>query len=102
MSQYQEDTRDDVLKKAEKLQTDGWETYLNPWVVEKLSGNSCFLSFMCDGPKFLRVPYLPMKFLQNSSPHHSFACASRSPGNVTDKKACCPHIELSDPFGIIR
>ncbi|KAH8481055.1 hypothetical protein Peur_062137 [Populus x canadensis] len=30
MSQYQEDTRDDVLKKAEKLQTDGWETYLNP------------------------------------------------------------------------
>uniref|UniRef100_A0A6N2KSA0 phosphoribosylaminoimidazole carboxylase n=1 Tax=Salix viminalis TaxID=40686 RepID=A0A6N2KSA0_SALVM len=30
MSQYQEDTRDDVMKKAEKLQTDGWETYLNP------------------------------------------------------------------------
>ncbi|CAK7341021.1 unnamed protein product [Dovyalis caffra] len=30
MSQYQEDTRDDVLKKAEKLQTDGWESYLNP------------------------------------------------------------------------
>uniref|UniRef100_A0A6N2LF65 phosphoribosylaminoimidazole carboxylase n=1 Tax=Salix viminalis TaxID=40686 RepID=A0A6N2LF65_SALVM len=30
MSQYQEDTRDDVTKKAEKLQTDGWETYLNP------------------------------------------------------------------------
>ncbi|KAG5232660.1 Phosphoribosylaminoimidazole carboxylase family protein [Salix suchowensis] len=29
MSQYQEDTRDDVLKKAEKLQTDGWESYLN-------------------------------------------------------------------------
>ncbi|KAJ6349276.1 hypothetical protein OIU77_006794 [Salix suchowensis] len=30
MSQYQEDTRDDVMKKAEKLQIDGWETYLNP------------------------------------------------------------------------
>ncbi|XP_022744422.1 phosphoribosylaminoimidazole carboxylase, chloroplastic [Durio zibethinus] len=30
MSQYQEDTRDDVLKKAEKLQKDGWEAYLNP------------------------------------------------------------------------
>ncbi|KAJ6883820.1 phosphoribosylaminoimidazole carboxylase [Populus alba x Populus x berolinensis] len=30
MSQYQEDTRDDVLKRAEKLQTDGWESYLNP------------------------------------------------------------------------
>ncbi|KAH8491133.1 hypothetical protein H0E87_023319 [Populus deltoides] len=30
MSQYQEDTRDDVLKKAEKLQTNGWESYLNP------------------------------------------------------------------------
>ncbi|KAJ6744389.1 hypothetical protein OIU79_030671 [Salix purpurea] len=30
MSQYQEDTRDNVMKKAEKLQTDGWETYLNP------------------------------------------------------------------------
>ncbi|XWS58377.1 hypothetical protein CRYUN_Cryun08bG0029000 [Craigia yunnanensis] len=30
MSQYQEDTRDDVLTKAEKLQKDGWEAYLNP------------------------------------------------------------------------
>ncbi|KAJ9153331.1 hypothetical protein P3X46_026779 [Hevea brasiliensis] len=30
MSQYQEDTRDEVLKKAEKLQCDGWESYLNP------------------------------------------------------------------------
>lgn len=30
MSQYQEDTRDDVLTKAEKLQKDGWESYLNP------------------------------------------------------------------------
>ncbi|KDP23690.1 hypothetical protein JCGZ_23523 [Jatropha curcas] len=30
MSQYQEDTRDEVLKKAEKLQNDGWESYLNP------------------------------------------------------------------------
>ncbi|KAJ4824398.1 hypothetical protein Tsubulata_024695 [Turnera subulata] len=30
MSQYQEDTRDGVLKKAEKLQSDGWESYLNP------------------------------------------------------------------------
>ncbi|KAF2314561.1 hypothetical protein GH714_027588 [Hevea brasiliensis] len=30
MSQYQEDTRDEVLKKAEKLQRDGWESYLNP------------------------------------------------------------------------
>ncbi|XVE89944.1 hypothetical protein DITRI_Ditri20bG0036800 [Diplodiscus trichospermus] len=29
MSQYQEDTRDDVLAKAEKLQKDGWEAYLN-------------------------------------------------------------------------
>ncbi|KAB2621402.1 phosphoribosylaminoimidazole carboxylase [Pyrus ussuriensis x Pyrus communis] len=30
MSQYQEDTRDEVLTKAEKLQKDGWESYLNP------------------------------------------------------------------------
>ncbi|XP_057971546.1 phosphoribosylaminoimidazole carboxylase, chloroplastic [Malania oleifera] len=30
MSQYLEDTKDDVLLKAEKLQNDGWETYLNP------------------------------------------------------------------------
>ncbi|XVF31058.1 hypothetical protein REPUB_Repub16aG0112700 [Reevesia pubescens] len=30
MSQYQEDTRDDVLRKAEKLEKDGWEAYLNP------------------------------------------------------------------------
>ncbi|GAV66765.1 AIRC domain-containing protein/ATP-grasp domain-containing protein [Cephalotus follicularis] len=30
MSQYLEDTRDDVLIKSEKLQKDGWESYLNP------------------------------------------------------------------------
>ncbi|KAJ7978137.1 phosphoribosylaminoimidazole carboxylase [Quillaja saponaria] len=30
MSQYQEDTRDDVLVKAEKLGKDGWRSYLNP------------------------------------------------------------------------
>uniref|UniRef100_A0A2N9ELJ0 phosphoribosylaminoimidazole carboxylase n=1 Tax=Fagus sylvatica TaxID=28930 RepID=A0A2N9ELJ0_FAGSY len=30
MSQYQEDTRNDVLTKAEKLEKDGWESYLNP------------------------------------------------------------------------
>ncbi|KAK3200694.1 hypothetical protein Dsin_024109 [Dipteronia sinensis] len=30
MSQYLEDTRDDVLTKADKLQKDGWESYLNP------------------------------------------------------------------------
>ncbi|KAM4091834.1 hypothetical protein ACJW30_09G165900 [Castanea mollissima] len=30
MSQYQEDTRNDVLRKAEKLKKDGWESYLNP------------------------------------------------------------------------
>ncbi|XP_041022031.1 phosphoribosylaminoimidazole carboxylase, chloroplastic-like isoform X1 [Juglans microcarpa x Juglans regia] len=30
MSQYQEDTKNDVLKKAEKLEKDGWESYLNP------------------------------------------------------------------------
>ncbi|KAM4080107.1 hypothetical protein ACB094_09G166200 [Castanea mollissima] len=30
MSQYQEDTRNDVLRKAEKLENDGWESYLNP------------------------------------------------------------------------
>ncbi|KAG6700586.1 phosphoribosylaminoimidazole carboxylase, chloroplastic-like isoform X1 [Carya illinoinensis] len=30
MSQYQEDTKNDVLKKAEKLENDGWESYLNP------------------------------------------------------------------------
>ncbi|KAI8031605.1 hypothetical protein LOK49_LG01G00229 [Camellia lanceoleosa] len=30
MSQYQEDTKNDVLVKAEKLEKDGWETYLNP------------------------------------------------------------------------
>ncbi|XP_065853854.1 phosphoribosylaminoimidazole carboxylase, chloroplastic isoform X2 [Euphorbia lathyris] len=30
MSQYQEDTRDEVLRKAEKLQSVGWESYLNP------------------------------------------------------------------------
>ncbi|XVF06356.1 hypothetical protein REPUB_Repub06bG0041100 [Reevesia pubescens] len=30
MSQYQEDARDDVFTKAEKLQKDGWEAYLNP------------------------------------------------------------------------
>ncbi|PQP93276.1 phosphoribosylaminoimidazole carboxylase chloroplastic isoform X1 [Prunus yedoensis var. nudiflora] len=30
MSQYQEDTRNEVLTKAEKLQKDGWESYLNP------------------------------------------------------------------------
>ncbi|XP_009364469.2 phosphoribosylaminoimidazole carboxylase, chloroplastic isoform X3 [Pyrus x bretschneideri] len=30
MTQYQEDTRDEVLTKAEKLQRDGWESYLNP------------------------------------------------------------------------
>ncbi|CAN1729384.1 Phosphoribosylaminoimidazole carboxylase, chloroplastic (Fragment) [Linum perenne] len=29
MSQYQEDTRNEVLKKAGKLQTEGWESYLN-------------------------------------------------------------------------
>ncbi|WCJ43853.1 phosphoribosylaminoimidazole carboxylase putative / AIR carboxylase putative [Euphorbia peplus] len=30
MSQYQDDTRDEVLKKADKLESDGWESYLNP------------------------------------------------------------------------
>ncbi|EXC16755.1 Phosphoribosylaminoimidazole carboxylase [Morus notabilis] len=30
MSQYQEDTRSDVLLKADKLEKDGWESYLNP------------------------------------------------------------------------
>ncbi|CAI0433965.1 unnamed protein product [Linum tenue] len=30
MSQYQEDTREEVLRKAEKLQSQGWESYLNP------------------------------------------------------------------------
>ncbi|XP_052187595.1 phosphoribosylaminoimidazole carboxylase, chloroplastic isoform X2 [Diospyros lotus] len=30
MSQYLEDTKHDVLLKAEKLEMDGWETYLNP------------------------------------------------------------------------
>ena len=30
MSQYQEDTKDEVLVKAEKLQKDDWESYLNP------------------------------------------------------------------------
>ncbi|KAL5768200.1 hypothetical protein ACOSQ2_014983 [Xanthoceras sorbifolium] len=30
MSQYLEDTRDEVMTKAEKLQKDGWESYLNP------------------------------------------------------------------------
>ncbi|KAK9996838.1 hypothetical protein SO802_021524 [Lithocarpus litseifolius] len=30
MSRYQEDTRNDVLRKAEKLEKDGWESYLNP------------------------------------------------------------------------
>ncbi|KAF5959008.1 hypothetical protein HYC85_000217 [Camellia sinensis] len=30
MSQYLEDTKNDVLVKAEKLEKDGWETYLNP------------------------------------------------------------------------
>ncbi|KAM3705241.1 hypothetical protein ACJW31_03G065900 [Castanea mollissima] len=30
MSPYQEDTRNDVLRKAEKLEKDGWESYLNP------------------------------------------------------------------------
>ncbi|KAF7852148.1 hypothetical protein BT93_L0538 [Corymbia citriodora subsp. variegata] len=30
MSQYQEDTKEDVLTKAEKLQREGWESYLNP------------------------------------------------------------------------
>ncbi|KAI9184985.1 hypothetical protein LWI28_003115 [Acer negundo] len=30
MSQYLEDTRDEVLTKADKLQKDGWESYLNP------------------------------------------------------------------------
>ncbi|KAF3950766.1 hypothetical protein CMV_023518 [Castanea mollissima] len=29
MNQYQEDTRNDVLRKAEKLEKDGWESYLN-------------------------------------------------------------------------
>lgn len=29
MQQYMEDMRDDVLTKAEKLQKDGWESYLN-------------------------------------------------------------------------
>ncbi|WRX22700.1 PurE domain - like 1 [Theobroma cacao] len=29
MSQYQEDTRDDVLTKAQRLQNNGWEAYLN-------------------------------------------------------------------------
>ncbi|KAF3452321.1 hypothetical protein FNV43_RR02754 [Rhamnella rubrinervis] len=30
MSQYLEDMKDDVLNKAEKLEKDGWESYLNP------------------------------------------------------------------------
>uniref|UniRef100_A0A7N2L5Q3 phosphoribosylaminoimidazole carboxylase n=1 Tax=Quercus lobata TaxID=97700 RepID=A0A7N2L5Q3_QUELO len=30
MSQYQEDTRNDVLRNAEKLKKDGWVSYLNP------------------------------------------------------------------------
>ena len=30
MSQYLEDIKDDVLTKAEKLEKDGWESYLNP------------------------------------------------------------------------
>uniref|UniRef100_A0A2P2KDT4 phosphoribosylaminoimidazole carboxylase n=1 Tax=Rhizophora mucronata TaxID=61149 RepID=A0A2P2KDT4_RHIMU len=30
MSQYQEDTRNEVMEKAEKLQVDGWESYLSP------------------------------------------------------------------------
>ncbi|KAL6989142.1 phosphoribosylaminoimidazole carboxylase [Sarracenia purpurea var. burkii] len=30
MSQYLEDTKNDVQAKAEKLEKDGWETYLNP------------------------------------------------------------------------
>ncbi|KAJ4719695.1 phosphoribosylaminoimidazole carboxylase [Melia azedarach] len=30
LTQYMEDMRDDVLSKAEKLQKDGWESYLNP------------------------------------------------------------------------
>ncbi|CAN1131994.1 Phosphoribosylaminoimidazole carboxylase, chloroplastic (Fragment) [Linum perenne] len=30
MSQYQDDTRNEVLKKAEKLESEGWESYLNP------------------------------------------------------------------------
>ncbi|TXG65995.1 hypothetical protein EZV62_007270 [Acer yangbiense] len=30
MSQYLEDTKDEVLTKADKLQKDGWESYLNP------------------------------------------------------------------------
>ncbi|CAN1247101.1 Phosphoribosylaminoimidazole carboxylase, chloroplastic (Fragment) [Linum grandiflorum] len=30
MSQYQEDARNEVLKKAEKLESEGWESYLNP------------------------------------------------------------------------
>lgn len=30
MSQYQEDTKEDVLTRAEKLQREGWESYLNP------------------------------------------------------------------------
>lgn len=29
MRQYQEDTRNDVLTKAEKLEKEGWESYLN-------------------------------------------------------------------------
>lgn len=29
MSQYLEDTKDDVLKKGKKLENDGWEAYLN-------------------------------------------------------------------------
>lgn len=29
MQQYMEDMRDDVLTKEEKLQKDGWESYLN-------------------------------------------------------------------------
>ncbi|KAI4384085.1 hypothetical protein MLD38_009852 [Melastoma candidum] len=30
MSQYQEDTRDEVIAKADKLEKEGWESYLNP------------------------------------------------------------------------
>ncbi|GMH13209.1 hypothetical protein Nepgr_015050 [Nepenthes gracilis] len=30
MAQYMEDTKDDVIVKAEKLERDGWEAYLNP------------------------------------------------------------------------
>jgi hypothetical protein len=85
MSQYQEDTRDDVLKKAEKLQTDGWESYLNPWAPENLSGDFCFLSLLCDGPQSWEFyAYHWNSF--NLSLHNNFVSAKGSWVSVADTK----------------